>query len=136
MDLTFGNHIVIYLIAVVVFLGIDLVWLGVIAKDLYRKELKKHIAKQFKAVPAFIFYALFIVGMLLFAVVPAINSESLIYAMGYGAAYGFFTYLTYGLTNYATLEAWPDKLVPIDLAWGTFLSFAVSTITYSLYMAL
>lgn len=135
MELSFIDHAVIYVIALVVFLAIDLVWLGVVAKDLYRQQLKKHMAKQFNGAAALAFYLLFIVGILLFAVVPAINADSLMYAMGYGAAYGFFTYLTYGLTNYATLKDWPRKLVPIDLAWGTFLSFMVSTVTYSLYLA-
>ncbi len=127
------DYIIVFFLALVAFLAIDLVWLGVIAKDFYRKQLKKYIVDSFDWRPALIFYALFIIGLMFFAIVPAINEESLGIAMGRGAAYGFFTYVTYDFTNLATLKKWPRILVPVDIAWGTFLAWSVSTIAYSLF---
>jgi uncharacterized membrane protein len=85
---------------------------------------------------ATVFYVIFIVGLMFFALVPAINENSLGIAMGYGLAYGFFTFATWGLTNAAVLKNWPNKIVPIDLAWGTFLTFVVSSASYSIYLGL
>ena len=63
----------------------------------------------------------------------AISEESLGIAMGRGLAFGLFTYATYDLTNLATLKAWPVKIVLVDIVWGSFLAWAVATISYSLY---
>jgi uncharacterized membrane protein len=67
---------------------------------------------------------------MIFAILPALQTSSLNDAMLYGALYGFITYATYDLTNLATLEKWPVKVTIIDIIWGTFLGFSVSTLTY------
>lgn len=133
MDLTFVNYVGIFVLASVVFLAIDMIWLNIIAKNLYQKELKKLLAKKFLAGPAALFYVLFVIGLMVMVIVPALNRESVAYALAFGAFYGFFTYMTYGLTNLATLKGWSKKLVPIDIAWGTILAGVVSAVTYSLY---
>ena len=87
--------IILFVTAMVIFLVIDLTWLGVIAKDYYRRQLKKYMVESFDWRPALIFYVLFIIGLMFFAIVPAINQESLGFVMSRGAAYGFFTCLLY-----------------------------------------
>ncbi|MCK7488585.1 MAG: DUF2177 family protein [Bacillus subtilis] len=110
----------LYLIAFVVFFAIDMLWLGLIAKNLYSRHLGFIMAPQVKWVAAIIFYLLFIVGLVFFVIQPAIEKNSLTYAVFAGLLFGLITYATYDLTNLATLNNWPIQITIIDLAWGTF----------------
>jgi uncharacterized membrane protein len=112
----------VYLLTFVVFLLIDMVWLGFIAKDLYKKHLGHLLSEQVNWTAAFIFYLLFVAGIFIFAILPAVEKSSWISALTLGALFGFFTYATYDLTNLATLKSWPLPLVFIDIAWGALLS--------------
>lgn len=119
-----------YLIALVVFLFIDLVWLGVIAAKMYRKFLGFIMSDQVNWTAAILFYLVFIGGLVFFVIQPAIEKQSLTYAIGAGAFLGFLCYATYDLTNLATLKNWPLTITVIDLIWGSVLSASVSAITY------
>ena len=121
-----------YLLTTIVFFAIDLVWLGVVAKNLYNKHLGSLLADQVNWTAAIVFYLLFIVGIYIFAIVPAVNKESLKHAIMMGALFGFFTYATYDLTNLATLKDWPIKIVFIDIIWGSVLTAAVSASGYGI----
>ena len=112
-------YVVLYLATVPVFFVIDLVWLGVIARDFYRDQLGPLMADQIVWPVAILFYLLFIAGLIFFAVVPAIEARSWTRALVLGAAFGFFAYATYDLTNLATLRDWPPLLTVVDIAWGT-----------------
>lgn len=79
---------------------------------------------------AIIFYLLFIVGVMIFCVQSAVEKNSLNHAVIYGALFGFFTYMTYELTNYAVLKNWPFAIVPIDILWGVVLTASISTIGF------
>jgi len=119
-----------YLLTTVVFFAIDLVWLGLIAKNLYRKYLGEMLSEKVNWGAALIFYLLFIVGIFLFVIIPAIEKQSAIRALVLGAIFGLITYATYDLTNYATLKGFPLNVVIIDLIWGTFLTATVSLAGY------
>ena len=123
-----------YLIALVIFVIIDGIWLGFIAKDLYRKELGHLLASNPNWTAAIIFYLLFLVGLVYFVINPGIEKESIMTVVISGALFGLLTYATYDLTNLATLKEWPLKITNIDLIWGTSLSTIVSTATYYFYM--
>jgi uncharacterized membrane protein len=79
---------------------------------------------------AILFYLVFIGGLVFFVIQPAIEKQSLTYAIGAGAFLGFLCYATYDLTNLATLKNWPLTITVIDLIWGSVLSASVSAITY------
>ena len=119
-----------YLVAVIVFFAIDMVWLGFIAKDLYSKYLGNFLSTNVNWVAAIIFYLLFIVGVVFFVIHPAIEKNSIQYAILAGLLFGLITYATYDLTNLATMKNWPLNITIIDLIWGSVLSSLVSTITY------
>ena len=125
-----GKLLLAYLLTAVVFFAIDLTWLGFIAKDLYRKYLGGFLSDQVNWTAAFIFYALFIVGIFIFAILPAAEKNSLTHAAIYGALFGFFTYATYDLTNLATLKNWPLTIVFIDIIWGSILTGTVAAAGY------
>ena len=123
-------NILLFFIAFVIFFIIDILWLGLFAKKMYQSQIGYILSKKPNWYAAIVFYILYIVFLLIFAVVPALDNGALTDAMLYGALYGFITYATYDLTNLATLDKWPLKVTIIDMVWGTFLGFSVSTLTY------
>lgn len=123
----------LYLIAVPVFFLIDLLWLGVVARGFYVKYLGDMLKSPPNWTAAIIFYLLFILGLVIFVLVPGVEKDSLRYVLIYGAMFGFFTYMTYDLTNLATLKSWPIQIVIVDIIWGTVLSTAVSAASYYLF---
>lgn len=126
----------LYGIAFLVFLVVDLVWLGFVAKKLYQNEIGSLLKKDVNWVAAIIFYMLFIVGLVVFALMPAVDKGSLTNAMLLGAFFGLITYATYDLTNLATMKDFTLKITLIDLTWGTFLGFATTTLSYLIYTLL
>lgn len=127
------TFIELFVISFVMFIVVDLIWLGFIAKDLYRKYLGDFLSPNPNWKAAMIFYVLFIVFLVIFVLLPGVDKQSLTYVMLYGAMFGFITYATYDLTNLATLKNWPIQITVIDLLWGTFLGFSVSTLSYLLF---
>ncbi len=121
---------IIFIIAFVIFFIIDILWLGLFAKNMYQSQIGFILAKKPNWYAAIVFYILYIVFLMIFAIMPALQTSSLNDAMLHGALYGFITYATYDLTNLATLEKWPLKVTIIDIIWGTLLGFSVSTLTY------
>ena len=115
-----------YLLTLVVFLIADMFWLGIIAKNLYQKYLGGFLTDKVNWTAAMIFYLIYVVGISIFAIYPAVNKGSALNSVLMGALFGLFTYATYDLTNLATLKGWPLQIVFIDIFWGAFLSAIVS----------
>ena len=126
----------LYLIALPVFLGIDLVWLSFIAKNFYAKQIGYLMAKNPNLFAAFIFYLIFIAGLVFFVITPALDKKMWMQALFAGAFFGLVTYATYDLTNLATVKDWPLIVTIIDLIWGMFVSAAVSVATYFIALKL
>lgn len=120
----------LYFTAVPVFFVIDMIWLGVVAKGLYRDKLGYLMASSVNWPAAITFYLLFLVGLVVFVIHPAVADSSWLKAVGLGALFGLITYATYDLTNLATVRDWPLSITLIDLIWGTVLAASVSGITY------
>jgi uncharacterized membrane protein len=116
------KYVVPYGVTLLVFVTLDLIWLGAVAKRFYRTQLAGLIADRFNLWAASAFYLVYPIGVVLFAVVPAVSSGSWTDAALGGAMLGFFAYATYDLTNLATLREWPVRLTFVDLAWGTILT--------------
>lgn len=121
-----------YVLTSLVFFAVDMLWLGVLAKDFYRKHLGGFLSDQVNWKAAIIFYLLFIVGIFVFVILPAIDKGSLLRAIGLGAFFGIVTYATYDLTNLATLKNWPLVIVIVDIAWGAILTAIVSAAGYGI----
>ena len=120
----------LYAVAFVTFMAIDLVWLGVVARSFYRAQLGPLMRSDVNWVAAVLFYVVFVAGIVVLAVWPAIERGSLAHAMALGALFGLVTYAAYDLTNLATLEGFPVRMVIVDMLWGTVLCTSISTITY------
>lgn len=123
------SFLIAYISAVVAFLIIDGLWLGVIAKSFYAEYLKDFLRKDFLVAPAAGFYLLYTAGLVFLAVRPGQLDISLFNVAAYGAIVGFLAYGTYDMTNYATLRDWPLIVSAVDLLWGTLLSAAVATLS-------
>lgn len=126
------DFIIVFLITLVVFFAIDLVWLGVVARPFYQAEIGHLLKKDVNWTAAIIFYLIFIVGLIVFVILPAMENKNIVEAIFKGALFGFVTYATYDLTNLATLKDWPLKVTIVDLVWGTVLASSVSTISFLL----
>ncbi len=120
----------LYFIALPVFFALDMIWLGLVAKDFYRNQIGFLLSEKVNWIAAISFYLLFIVGVVFFVVMPALEKGSLMYAILVGALFGFITYATYDLTNLATTKDWPLFVTFVDLAWGAVLSASVSSATF------
>lgn len=119
----------IYVLALVVFLGIDMVWLGVVAKNFYRDQIGFLMRPDVNWVAAIIFYLIFIAGLVQFVIAPALDNGGWIKAVVMGMGFGLVTYATYDLTNLATVKNWPIVVTVVDLVWGMVLAGAVAGIT-------
>lgn len=120
----------LYLIALPVFLGIDMVWLSLVAKNFYSEQIGYLMAKNPNLLAALIFYVIFIAGLVFFVITPALDKKIWTHALLAGIFFGLVTYATYDLTNLATVKDWPLIVTVVDLVWGMFISAAVSVVTY------
>lgn len=124
------KYVYLYLALVPVFFAIDFLWLGTIAQKFYQDQIGHLLASPFNIPAAVAFYLVFIVGIMIFAVLPGIEAGSWKTALMWGVLFGFFTYATYDLTNLATLRDWPFTVVVVDIAWGMILCGSVATAGY------
>ncbi|MDQ0346606.1 DUF2177 family protein [Ancylobacter vacuolatus] len=118
---------VAYLSTGLVFLALDALWLGFMANRVYRPLIGDLMAEQPNWPPAVLFYLLYVTGVVVFAVQPALASGRWTTALMLGAFLGLIAYGTYDLTNHATLRNWPAAMTAIDLAWGTFATAMATT---------
>ncbi len=102
--MSLSKLIISYFLTTLVFFVLDMLWLGLIAKDLYNKYLIDFLSKKVNWTAAFVFYFLFIIGIFYFCILPAIEKDSISKAIIGGAFFGIITYATYDLTNLATLK--------------------------------
>jgi uncharacterized membrane protein len=124
--MTFKQAVTLYLITLAVFFVIDMVWLGVVAKGFYRKHLGALLSPKVNWAAALLFYLLFIVGLVVFVIRPALAQGEPFKALLLGGFFGLISYATYDLSNLATLKDWPVIVTVVDLVWGTALGGLVS----------
>ncbi len=124
------RYLKIYLVSLAAFFAMDMLWLGLVAREFYSQQIGYIMAPSPNWIAAIIFYLLFILGILTFVVLPGLEQGSLKTTLLRGALFGLITYATYDLTNLATLKDWPVLLTIVDMAWGTVLSVLVSSISF------
>jgi uncharacterized membrane protein len=120
-----------YIASAVTFLALDALWLGVVAQKMYQREFGPLLLEKPNMAAAAVFYALYLVGIVFFAVKPALEAGSWSRALIHGALFGLIAYATYDLTNLATLKGFPFKVVIPDLAWGAFVTSAAAIAGYA-----
>ena len=121
-----------YGLTFLVFLAADFLWLGLIAKRFYNRQLGHLFAENVNWAAAFLFYLIFVLGLMVFVIVPAFKSGAWVQAAWMGAFFGLVTYATFDLTSLALIRDWPATMAVVDILWGTVLSTIVSTAGYGI----
>jgi len=116
------KHLAAWAVTFAVLLVIDMAWLGFFAKGMYQQAMGELMSPQPRLAFAALFYLLYPVGLLIFAVVPGVEAQSLTRATVLGGLFGLFCYGTYDLTNLAVIRNWPLGLTFIDIGWGALVS--------------
>jgi len=123
------NYFWQFIIAMAIFLAVDVIWLSTAGRSIYFVELSGMLKDRPDFLVAFIFYVIFVAGLVGFVISPAMAAGDVLYALKMGAFFGLVSYATYDLTNLSSLKGFTAKIALIDLAWGTFLSATVSSLT-------
>ena len=121
-----GYYVKLYFCTLIAFFAIDMVWLGLVARGFYQKQLGHLLRPNPNWTAAIVFYLLFVAGLLVFVVVPCLQSGSTKKVLILGALFGLITYATYDLTNLATVKDWPLSVTAVDMLWGGVLATSVS----------
>ncbi|MFM9922181.1 DUF2177 family protein [Variovorax sp. H27-G14] len=120
------KHLAAWAVTFIVLLVIDMLWLGVVAKNLYKNAMGDLMSPNPRLAFAAVFYLIYPIGLLVFAIVPGVAAQGVLRAALMGGLFGMFCYATYDLTNLAVIRNWPLSLSFIDIAWGTLVSGVAS----------
>ena len=126
------KYVWLYMLSFIVFMAIDMVWLGTMTSRFYRPNLEHLMRPSPNWAVAVGFYLAYVVGVLVLAVLPAHEAGEVWKAAVYGAILGFVAYGTYDLTNLSTVKDFPAVVAVVDLVWGTVLTAATATVGYFL----
>lgn len=123
-------YLKLYICTLVAFFAIDIVWLALVARGFYQRHLGFLLRSDPNWSAAGIFYLLFVLGLLIFVIVPSLETGSTKKVLILGALFGLITYATYDLTNLATVKDWPWVVTVVDLLWGGILATLVSYVGF------
>lgn len=124
------KYLAVYFSFLLSFVIIDFIWLLGIAKNLYSDDMGSLMASEPKLLAGLGFYILYALGASIFVILPAISKQSWLYAVQYGALFGFFCYMTYDLTNLAVIRDFPMRLAFVDIAWGSAVTAVSAGLAY------
>lgn len=124
------KYVSAYLSTAIIFFVLDFIWLSMMATSFYRSRIPDIMASAVSSPPAILFYLLYVAGIVIFAVSPALETGRWTTALIYGALFGFIAYATYDLTSRATLKQWSTVVTVVDMAWGTFASGLAATLSF------
>lgn len=130
------QHITAYISGLIAFLIFDFIWLKYVALSFYRGQIGHLMLDKPNLGIALLFYLVYVVGVVVLAVNPALEKGQWTTALLYGGLLGLVAYGTYDITNLATLKTWPPIVSIIDMIWGTILTASVATIAYFVTSAL
>ena len=123
-------YVIAYISTAIVFFALDYLWLTRIAIGFYREQIGSLMLASPNFAAAGVFYLFYVVGVVYFAVMPAVSAGSLVTALINGALLGLLAYGTYDMTNLATLKGWSLQMSLVDMAWGAFLTATAAAAGY------
>lgn len=130
--MSLGSLAQLYGLTAGVFFAVDVIWIGGVAAGFYRESLGHLLRNEVLWVPALAFYAIYIAGILVFAVIPGLEAVSFTRALTLGAFLGLIAYATFDLTAMALLRGFPGKVAVVDIVWGVVLTGSVSAAGYGI----
>ena len=123
-------YLIAYLAGLFTLVALDFVWLGYAMVDFYKAQIGHLMAEQVRFDAAIAFYLLYLIGVVVFVVAPALEARSLRTALWRGVLFGFIAYMTYDLSNLATLRGWPVAVVLADVVWGCVVTASSAVVAY------
>lgn len=126
------SWVLIWAIAAVIMIAIDMVWLMGIGRGFYVQEIGDILLDQPNLLPALAFYLLYSIGVTVIVIAPAIETQSVVRALIYGLLFGLVAYGTYDLTNLAVMKGFTTKIALIDMVWGGLITGFASAVTVKL----
>jgi uncharacterized membrane protein len=123
-------NLIAYGTTAVIFFALDFVWLSLTMKPLYQARLGTLLLAKPNFPVAALFYLAYVVGIVVFAVIPALADGNWMRALWGGALLGLVAYGTYDMTNLATVSGWSTLVTIVDLAWGTVATAAAAVAGY------
>jgi uncharacterized membrane protein len=130
------NYLVAYGATAVSFLALDAAWLSIMGSRLYKPVLQSILAPRPNLAPAVVFYVLYVLGMIIFAVAPGLAAGRWTATLWRGALFGMFTYMTYDLTSQSVLRVWSTSITLADIGWGMVASAIAASIGCAAVLAL
>jgi uncharacterized membrane protein len=124
------SYAIAYVVVLIVFGAIDAVWLSTMGPLLYRPALGDILAPALRIAPAIAFYLIYPIGVVVFAVLPALRAQTPLTAAGLALLFGALAYATYDLANYATLRNWTLPITVLDIGYGALASSIAATAAY------
>ena len=115
-------HVLLYIVTAIVFLALDVVMLKKVMYPLFSSNIGPMMLEDLRMGPAAVFYLFYVVGVVWFVPIPALNVGSIAQAFFAGAVLGALAYGTYEFTNFATLKGWTAQMVTVDVIWGAVLT--------------
>jgi uncharacterized membrane protein len=129
--MTLLQFLKLYGVGALVCFGLDLLWLGVVARGFYQRQIGYLMRPDVRWVPAMLFYLIYVAALIVIVVAPAVEKQSMGRAVLLGALFGLAAYAAYDLTSLALIRDFPLIAAVVDLAWGTTLSAVVSAAAYA-----
>jgi uncharacterized membrane protein len=124
------TYLKLFCLALPISIALDASWIGVIASGFYQSEFGTFFRPDPNFFAGAAFYVLYALALIYFVLKPALEERSLVRAVISGAILGFTAYMTYDLTNMATLVGWPLLGAFVDTCWGTLMTALTSGLTY------
>ena len=115
-------HVLLYIVTAIVFLALDVVMLKKVMYPLFSSNIGPMMLEDLRMGPAAVFYLFYVVGVVWFVSIPALNVGSIAQAFFAGSVLGALAYGTYEFTNFATLKGWTAQMVTVDVIWGAVLT--------------
>ena len=125
------KYSIAYASAAPVFLCLDFIWLTMASRYFYRPQLGELLATEPNLKVAAAFYLVYVIGIVVFAVMPGYAARSWLTAFSLGALLGLVAYGTYDFTNLATIRGWPALVSFVDLTWGMVLTATAASAGYA-----
>ena len=116
------THVLLYIVTAIVFLALDVVMLKKVMYPLFSSNIGPMMLEDLRMGPAAVFYLFYVMGVVWFVSIPALNVGSIAQAFFAGAVLGALAYGTYEFTNFATLKGWTAQMVMVDVIWGAVLT--------------
>ena len=124
-----GGFGLAWLAAFAAMIVLDGIWLGLVARGMYQREMGSLMADPVRIVPIVVFYLLFPAALVYLTLFnpPSGWGDAIVR----GTVLGLAAYGAYDLTNLAIVRDWPVRISMIDWVWGAVICAGAAAAGYA-----